>query len=112
MAISEKRYYFLYVKAAENLINEDLVYLSDNVEKQIISEDDDHFDEFLANALIYQADDLKYYFSPKAYDVVEFGVRWPNAVNRLKEFPPHVSEQKGTYADIDRIINNEYNESE
>lgn len=78
--------YFRLVKAIENLVYTDLIYLSENVENVIIASNDLHIDDFLANGLIYSVDG-GFAYTDKSYDLVEFGIRRGHSVRRPKKKP-------------------------
>ena len=66
--------YFRLVKAIENFVYADLVYLSENV------------DDFLANGMIYRIDG-GFAYTDKAYDLVEYGIKRGHSVRRPEEKP-------------------------
>ena len=78
--------YFRLIKAVENLVYADLIYLSNNVEKIRIDLKDAHIDDFLSNGLIYSIDG-GYAYSDKAYNLVEYGIRRGDKIRRPEMAP-------------------------
>lgn len=78
--------YFRLIKAVENLVHADLIYLSNNVEKIRIDLKDAHIDDFLSNGLIYSIDG-GYAYSDKAYNLVEYGIRRGDKIRRPEVAP-------------------------
>ena len=78
--------YFRLVKAIENFIYADLVYLSENVENVTIDLNNSHIDDFLANGMIYRIDG-GFAYTDKAYDLVEYGIKRGHSIRRPKEKP-------------------------
>ena len=66
--------YFRLVKAIENFVYADLVYLSENVENVTIDSNNSHIDDFLANGMIYRIDG-GFAYTDKAYDLVDLRVK-------------------------------------
>lgn len=96
--------YFRLIKAIENLVYNDLLYLSENVEKVKIDLGDSHIDDFLANGLIYSIDG-GFAFADKSYDLVEYGIRRGHSIRRPKEKPERQVMAKITNDEIDEIFN-------
>lgn len=71
--------YFRLIKKVDNLVYEDLMYLSEQVENQKIDSEDTHIDEFLANGLIYRITG-GFAYSVQAYDLIKYGIRRGNTV--------------------------------
>ena len=78
--------YFRLVKAVENFVYADLVYLSENVENVTIDSNNSHIDDFLANGMIYRIDG-GFAYTDKAYDLVEYGIMRGHSVRRPEEKP-------------------------
>ena len=78
--------YFRLVKAVENFVYADLVYLSENVENVTIDSNNSHIDDFLANGMIYRSDG-GFAYTDKAYDLVEYGIMRGHSVRRPEEKP-------------------------
>lgn len=78
--------YFRLIKAIENLVYTDLIYLSENVENVLIASNDLHIDDFLANGLIYSVDG-GFAYTDKSYDLVEHGIRRGHSVRRPEKKP-------------------------
>lgn len=78
--------YFRLVKAVENFVYADLVYLSENVENVTIDLNNSHIDDFLANGMIYRIDG-GFAYTDKAYDLVEYGIKRGHSVRRPEEKP-------------------------
>lgn len=78
--------YFRLVKAIENFVYADLVYLSENVENVTIDSNNSHIDDFLANGMIYRIDG-GFAYTDKAYDLVEYGIKRGHSVRRPEEKP-------------------------
>lgn len=78
--------YFRLIKAIENLVYNDLLYLSENVEKVKMDPDNSHIDDFLANGLIYSIDG-GFAYADKSYDLVEYGIRKGHSIRRPKKNP-------------------------
>lgn len=76
--------YFRLIKAIENLVYTDLIYLSENVENVLIASNDLHIDDFLANGLIYSVDG-GFAYTEKSYDLVEHGIRRGHSIRRPKK---------------------------
>ena len=97
-------HYFRLIKAIENLVFADLMYLSRNVENVRIEPDDFHIDEFLANGLIYSING-GFAYTDKAYDIIEYGVRRGQSIRRPKEKPERQIVEVATEDDINEVLN-------
>lgn len=95
--------YFRLVKAIENFVYADLIYLSINVENVKIDSSDSHVDDFLANGMIYTIDG-GFAYTDKAYDLVEYAIRRGHSVRRPKKKPERQIFEIATDEDIDQII--------
>ena len=96
--------YFRLVKAVENLVYVDLMYLSENVEKVTIDSDDVHIDDFLANGLIYSIGG-GFAYSDKSYDLVEYGIRRGHSVRRPNKKPERQIIDLITDEEIETMVN-------
>ena len=95
--------YFRLIKAIENLVYADLIYLSENVENVKIDSDNPHIDDFLSNGLIYSIDG-GFAYADKSYDLVEYGIRRGDSVRRPKEKPERQVLEMATDADMDEML--------
>lgn len=78
--------YFRLINTINNLTDEDLNYLSKNIDDRIIDINDERVEEFMNNSLV-RNNDGELIYTKKAYDLVEFALIWPYGVNRPKEIP-------------------------
>ena len=91
--------YFRLVKAVENFVYADLVYLSENVENVTIDSNNSHIDDFLANGMIYRIDG-GFAYTDKAYDLVEYGIMRGHSVRRPEEKPERQILEMATDEDV------------
>ena len=91
--------YFRLVKAVENFVYADLVYLSENVENVTIDSNNSHIDDFLANGMIYRIDG-GFAYTYKAYDLVEYGIMRGHSVRRPEEKPERQILEMATDEDV------------
>ena len=91
--------YFRLVKAIENFVYADLVYLSENVENVTIDSNNSHIDDFLANGMIYRIDG-GFAYTDKAYDLVEYGIMRGHSVRRPEEKPERQILEMATDEDV------------
>ena len=91
--------YFRLVKAVENFVYADLVYLSENVENVTIDSNNSHIDDFLANGMIYRIDG-GFAYTDKAYDLVEYGIMRGHSVRRPEEKPERQILEMATDDDV------------
>lgn len=73
--------YFRLIKKVDNLVYEDLIYLSEQIENVKIDPEDKHIDEFLSNGLIYSVEG-GFAYSDTAYDLIEYGIQRGHSVRR------------------------------
>lgn len=91
--------YFRLVKAVENFVYADLVYLSENVENVTIDSNNSHIDDFLANGMIYRIDG-GFAYTDKAYDLVEYGIMRGHSVRGPEEKPERQILEMATDEDV------------
>ena len=91
--------YFRLVKAVENFVYADLVYLSENVENVTIDSNNSHIDDFMANGMIYRIDG-GFAYTDKAYDLVEYGIMRGHSVRRPEEKPERQILEMATDEDV------------
>ena len=99
MALDE---YFRLIKVVSRLINSDLIFIADNVEKVLIDTNDCHVEDFLANGLLRSVDG-GFAYSERAYNLVEYGIRYGHSVRRPEHIPDRQVVPTDDYGDLEEV---------
>lgn len=95
--------YFRLINTINSLIGDDLQYIADNIEHSGTILNDKHIDDFVSAGIMRNVEG-GYYYTERAYDLVEFGIRKGHNIKR----PSHIPDRMIFSTETENIIFDDY----